>query len=596
MKREPIYTQINNCRDCYRCVRHCPVKAIRIKDAHAVIIQERCTFCGTCVNECPNSVKTIRNDVDKVTMAFLSKRKVIVSLAPSYVAEFKGYEDNFVRALYRLGFHAVSETAIGATLVSQALDLYYREHGSVPFISTACPSVVELVRKYFPEDVDHLAPVPSPLQTHSAYLRKLYGNDIVIVFIGPCIAKKVEADDHPGYPDIALTFREVREWLEEENIDLANMDTGIAVDFVPMKAGKAAAYPIENGQIETSKIWENRFIEQEALSVSGITRVMSSLQGTHSDDFLEALNCDGGCINGPGTSHNDSATIRKKAVAMHVLSRLNDPDVFEGDEEFAREVMEKGYGILGAEAPSAEGLGPSPHTEDEITAALRSLGKTRPEDELNCGGCGYPSCRDMARALLDGLAETEMCVTKMRKDAESKVDILLSTIPHGVVIVDNELNIADCNKRFIDIFEDYPEGFLDADGLRSFRGTPVSVFVPFAEKFREQFFMSKPSQYRFRHEGKVMRVTFFLVESKLLLGAMFEDITTPSVRREAVIEKAEEVIMNSMKTVQQIASLLGDNAAETEIVLNSIIEEFNVHGDGSAEDGLFVESEGDSDE
>ena len=592
MNKYPIYTEISNCRDCYRCVRHCPVKAIRIKDAHAVIIHDRCTFCGTCVNECPNSVKAIRNDVDRVTMAFLSKRKVIVSLAPSYVSEFRGYSDNFVRALYRLGFHAVSETAIGATLVSQALDLYYEKHGSVPFISTACPSVVELVRKYFPQDIDHLAPVPSPLQTHSAYLRKLYGNDIVIVFIGPCIAKKVEADDHPGYPDIALTFREVREWLEEENIDLANMDTGVAVDFVPMKAGKAAAYPIENGQIETSKIWENRFIEQDALSVSGITRVMSSLRGTHTDDFLEALNCDGGCINGPGTSHEDSAIIRKKAVAMHVLSRMGDQEVFEGDEEFAREVMEKGYGILGAEFPSASGLGVSDHTEEEIRSALRSLGKTKPEDELNCGGCGYPSCRDMARAMLDGLAETEMCVTKMRKDAESKVDILLSTIPHGVVIVDNELNIADCNKRFIDIFEDYPEGFLDADGLRSFRGTPVGAFVPFAEKFREQFFMNKPSQYRFRHEGKVMRVTFFLVETKTLLGAMFEDITTPSVRREAVIEKAEEVIMNSMKSVQQIAALLGDNAAETEIVLNSIIEEFNVHGEGTEEDGLMIESEG----
>ena len=594
MYKHPIYTQINNCRDCYKCVRHCPVKAIQIKDAHAVIIHDRCTFCGTCVNECPNSVKTIRNDVDRVTMAFLSKRRVIVSLAPSYVSEFKGYEDNFVRALYRLGFHAVSETAIGAALVSQALDMYLEEHGSASFISTACPSVVELVRKYYPESINELAPVPSPLQTHSAYLRKLYGNDITIVFIGPCIAKKVEADEHPGYPDIALTYREVRAWLEEENIDLEHMDTGIAVDFVPKKAGKAAVYPIENGQIETSRIWENRFIEQGALSVSGISRVMSSLRGTHTDDFLEALNCDGGCINGPGTSHEDSAVIRKKAVADHVLARLSEPDVFDGDEEFAREVLEKGYGILGAPSPKPAGITRRGHTEEEIKGALAKLGKTTPEDELNCGGCGYASCRDMASALLDGLSETEMCVTKMRKDAESKVDILLSTIPHGVVIVDSELNIADSNKRFIDIFEEYPEGFLDAEGLRSFRGTPVSVFVPFAEKFREQFFMSEPQQYRFYHEGKVMRVTFFLVESKALLGAMFEDITTPSVRREAVVERAEEVIMKSMKTVQQIASLLGDNAAETEVALNAIIEEFNISGDsGESEYGLVVEASGD---
>ena len=589
MEKYPIYTEINNCRDCYRCVRHCPVKAIQIKDAHAEIIYDRCTFCGTCVNECPNSVKVIRNDTDRVRMAFLSNRKVIVSLAPSYVSEFIGYEENFVRALYRLGFHAVSETAIGAALVSQALDMYMEDHGDAPFISTACPSVVQLVRKYFPEDINALAPVPSPLQTHSAYLRRLYGNDIVIVFIGPCIAKKIEADEHPGYPDIALTFREVREWLAEENIDLDNMDTGIQVDFIPAKAGMAAVYPIENGQIETSKIWQGRFVEQSALSVSGITRVMSSLQGSHTSDFLEALNCDGGCISGPGTSHIDSAIRRKKAVASYVLERLKDPDVFTGDEEFAREVYEKGYGIMGAEFPSPTDLSSSDYSEDEIRGALARLGKTKPEDELNCGGCGYPTCRDMARALLAGLAETEMCVTKMRKDAETKVDILLSTIPHGVVIVDDDLTIAECNKRFIKIFEDYPDEFLDSEGLRSFRGYPVSAFVPFEEKFREQFYMSKPQQYRFRHGGKIYRITFFLVENKALLGAMFEDITTPSVRREAVIEKAEEVIRKSMTSVQQIAALLGDNAAETEIMLNSIIEEFNVNNSAAGEDGLMAE-------
>ena len=591
MERQPIYTEIANCRDCYRCVRHCPVKAIQIKDAHAVIIYDRCTFCGTCVNECPNSVKSIRDDTDKVRMAFLSKRRVIVSLAPSYVSEFRGYEDNFVRALYRLGFHAVSETALGAALVTEALDIYMDEHGYAPFISTACPSVVQLVKKYYPESIDALAPVPSPLQTHSAYLRKLYGNDIVIVFIGPCIAKKIEADEHPGYPDIALTFREVRQWLEEENIDLEHMDTGVAVDFVPAKAGKSSVYPIENGQIESSRIWQNQFIEQSALSVSGITRVMSSLNGTHTNDFLEALNCDGGCISGPGTAFDDSAVVRKKAVASYVLGRMSEPDIFQGDPEFAREVYEKGYGILGASQPEAAAVSNGGHTEEEIRKALASLGKTTPADELNCGGCGYPSCRDMAKALLDGLAEVEMCVTKMRKDAESKVDILMSTIPHGIVIVDKNLNIAECNRLFIKIFEDYPDEFLDAEGLRSFRGTPVSVFVPFAEKFREQFFMSRPQQYRFKHNGKIMRITFFLVENKAMLGAMFEDITTPTVKREAVVEKAEEVITKSLSTVQQIASLLGENAAETELVLNSIIEEFNIGADSQGESGL-VEEEG----
>lgn len=577
-------------------MRNCPVKAIQIKDAHAEIIHERCTFCGICVNACPNGVKQIRNDVDKVIMALMSKRKVIASLAPAYVSEFQGLGDNFVRALYKLGFDAVSETAIGAALVSQALDMYMEEHGEAPFISTACPSVVQLVRKYYPESIDMLATVPSPLQAHSAYLRHLYGDDIVIVFIGPCIAKKVEADEYPGYPDIALTFREVEAWLEEDNINLEDIDTGISVDFVPCPAGRAAIYPIENGQIETSKIWMNQFLEQSALSVSGTDRVMSSLQGSHTTDFLEALNCDGGCINGPGTSKIDSAVIRKKHVVNHTLERIGEPDVFDGDAEYAKLILEKGYGVLKGASPSSAPVSGTSHTEEEITKALLMLGKTTPEDELNCGGCGYPSCRDMATALLEGLAETEMCVTKMRKDAESKVDILLSAIPHGVVIVDSALNIADCNKRFIDLFEDYPEGFLDAEGLKSFRGTPVSVFVSFADKLREQFFMTKPTQYRFKHDGKIMRVTFFLVENKELLGVLFEDITTPTVRREAVVGKAEEVISKSLSTVQQIASLLGENAAETEIVLNSIIEEFNVHSEGGGDSGLMEETDGGEDD
>ena len=590
--RQPIYTEINNCRDCYKCVRTCPVKAIQIKDAHALILHERCIFCGTCVNECPNGVKQIRNDLDRVDMAMRSNRKIIVSLAPSYISEFKGYEENFVRALYKLGFDAVSETAIGAALVSQALDMYMVEHGKASFISTACPSVVELVRKYYPECVDALAPVPSPLQTHCAYLRHLYGDDITIVFIGPCIAKKVEADEHPGYPDIALTFREVEQWLEEDNIQLDNMDTGIPVEFVPAKAGKAAIYPIENGQIETSKIWQNKFVEQSALSVSGVTRIMSSLAGTHTDDFLETLNCDGGCINGPGTSRIDSAVVRKKSIAANVMTRLSEPDVFDGDAAFAREVMLKGYGILNAEPPKALNITKFEYSEEEIRGALLKLGKTSPDDELNCGGCGYPTCREMAKALLAGISETEMCVTKMRKDAESKVDMLLSTIPHGVVIVDSELNIVDLNKRFVDIFEEYPESFLDAEGLKTFHGSPVGMFVPFEDKFREQFYMHKPAQYRFKHEGKVMRITFFLVESKQLLGAMFEDISTPTFRREAIIEKAEDVITKSLSTVQQIASLLGENAAETEIALNSLIDEFTVSSDSSDDYGLIEESDG----
>lgn len=587
----PIYTQVNNCRDCYRCVRRCPVKAIKVMNSHPVIVEELCTYCGTCVKACPNGVKTIRNDVDRVKMAFLSKKRVIASVAPSYVSEFEGYEENFLRALYRLGFSDVSETAIGATLVSEAMDMYISEHGSAPFISTACPSVVELITKYRPEYVKNLAPFPSPLQAHSAYLRHLYGNDITIVFIGPCIAKKLESEKTPGYPDIALTFTEVKKWLEEDNIQLDTIDTGIEVKYIPCKAGKASIYPVENGQIQSSKIWDDAFLSLKAVATSGSEQIKRSLSGSKDDQFIEFLNCGGGCINGPGTDQSASPLQRQKAITRFTLDRLSDKNLFEGDAEFAKSIYDNGYAILAGYQGPVSQTAPTPNIpETEIQKIMLKLGKHSKEDELNCGGCGYPSCREMAKAIARGRAEVDMCVTKMRRDAESKVDILLSTIPHGVVIVDDELKVADLNKRFVDLFEDYPAEFLDADGLKSFRGSPIDMFVPFADKFSEQFFLSKPSQYRFNINGKVIRVTFFLVETKHLLGAMFEDITTSTVKRESVVSKAEDVINKSLETVQQIASLLGDNAAETEIVLNSIIDEFNIHAVTNEDYGLIEEN------
>lgn len=247
--------------------------------------------------------------------------------------------------------------------------------------------------------------------------------------------------------------------------------------------------------------------------------------------------------------------------------------------------------MLRSGGPAKEDGFKKEHTEDDIRRALVELGKLTKADELNCGGCGYNTCRDMAIAYLDGMAEIEMCVTKMRKEAESKVDVLLRTIPMGVVIVDSDLNIADCNTRFLDIFGDMEEGFVDQSILSMVHGLPLERFVPFSDKFKDQFYLSRPGQYRMHYKDKYLRVTFFLIEKKRLLGAMFEDITSPTVRRETVVKKAEDVIQKSLETVQQIASLLGENAAETEIMLNSLIDAFSVHGSGS-DPNAMVEDEG----
>ena len=593
----PIYTELTECRDCYKCVRSCPVKAIQVRDGSAVVVKDRCIYCGACVDTCPSHAKKIRNDLGRVKQFLKSGRKVFCSLAPSVSSEFPNNVDSVVVALKRLGFFATSETAIGAALVNASIEAYASEHdGRCNWISTACPTVVQIVKKYYPSLVPSLSKVPSPLQCHSAYLRKLYGEDIGIVFIGPCIAKKIEADETPGFPDFALTFGELRTWLQEEHIDLdaigneLNSGEETVPPFLPSAAGKSTLYPVEGGMI-ASMNWGNDPFQTHAVAISGSVQVVSTLEGMLGDnqntDFLELLFCEGGCINGPGSATGRSSASKKGLASRYTRSRITAlQETFAGDPAFVSEILNSGYSLIG-EADSERPLVSSPqfevlHSDEEIEQALHLLGKADKREELNCGGCGYNSCREMAIAYLDGMAEPEMCVTKMRKEAQSKMDVLLRTIPIGVVIVDDMLKIVDCNSGFLRLFSevDFP---LEEAALNMVAGLPLERFVPFHEKFSEQFTYAKAEQYRLHYQDKFLRVTFFSVEKQRLVGALFEDITTPTVRRETVIKKAENVIQKSLETVQQIASLLGENAADTEIMLNSLIDAFKVPGNGEVE-------------
>jgi Iron only hydrogenase large subunit, C-terminal domain len=590
----PVYTEETSCRDCYKCVRSCPVKAIKVKDGSAQVQKDRCIFCGHCVEICPNNAKKIRSDVDRARMLLKREgKKKFCSLAPSFVSEFMGHEQQLLTALKKIGFDEVSETAIGAAIVTAVIDRYAEGHnGECPWISTACPSVVELVKKYYPAIVDRLSPVPSPLQCHSAYLRHLYGDDITVIFVGPCIAKKHEADITPGFPDLALTFDEIREIFRAENIDLDNLEAE-ECHFVPSKAGISTFYPVERGMIVASDIWSKHPLCEQAFALSGIGQVASTLKEvTDQIPFLELLACDGGCVNGPVADHTIPLAAKKRAATVYAEKRLDESALFVPEEDFLKTVEEKGYGILNAHAPISERQFVHQYTEEEIRKGLQKLGKETKEDELNCGGCGYSTCREMAIAYLDGMAEEEMCVTKMRKEAQSKVDGLIQTIPMGVVIVDKNLQIADCNLRFLELFGDMDPSILDESLLPMVKGLPLERFVAFHDVFREQFVTEKPGQYRVHFKDKFLRVTFFSVNNKRLIGALFEDVTSPTVKRETVVKRAEDVIQKSLATVQQIASLLGENAAETEIMLNGLIEAFSVHSD-DAGDGFSIDKQQD---
>ncbi|MPM03784.1 hypothetical protein SDC9_50051 [bioreactor metagenome] len=317
-------------------------------------------------------------------------------------------------------------------------------------------------------------------------------------------------------------------------------------------------------------------------------------KGQINSDFLELLFCEGGCINGPGCEKGRSSAAKKGSSSRYTRSRITDQGpLFAGDRSFVSTLLEQGYSLIekpgnGVQNPPVSSF-VSIHSELEIERALKILGKRDKAEELNCGGCGYNSCREMAIAYLDGMAEPEMCVTKMRKEAQSKIDVLLRTIPIGVVIVDDQLKIVDCNNSFLKLFGDI-DFSIEGDLLGLVGGLPLERFVPFHEKFKNQFSNPRAQQYRLHYQDKFLKVTFFSVEKQHLVGALFEDITTPTVRRETVIKKAEDVIQKSLETVQQIASLLGENAAETEIMLNSLIDAFKVPGSSQSDGFTKVES------
>ncbi len=459
---KPVYTEQNDCQDCYKCIRECKLKAIKVVNNSAQILHDDCIYCGTCTLICPVNAKKVRNDVNKVKGLLKRNQKVIVSLAPSFVTEFPNLSDGqIVAALKTLGFTHVSETALGAQKVSKKVSEFIENQDKGIYISSACPSVVEMICKHYPKYKNYITPFVSPLLTHSKYLKNRYGDDTHVVFIGPCIAKKAESDQFPELLDAALTFSDVRKWFEEENIDpyLFSEDEKEEV-FVPGKAGRGVLYPIDGGMIMGVK---NNTTATDAvyMTFSGITNiqlVLTDLDKYKKSNvmFLELLACDGGCVNGPGTSKSYSTAIKR----LEVINKLGKDQAYQLETDFS---IERTFdSILPIERRE--------HAENSIKEALTMVGKYSDKDEINCGGCGYNSCREFAGALLEDRSEPNMCVSYMRKIAHDKSSALLRKIPSGVVIVNEQLKIIEANLSFSrmmgteieQLYETVP-GLADAD-------------------------------------------------------------------------------------------------------------------------------------
>lgn len=565
-KLSPVYTLKNECHDCYKCVRECYVKSIQIKDGSASVLADRCIACGHCVTVCPSNAKRIRSDVDKVKALLTSKKRVIVSLAPSWISVFDYTKPQIITILKTLGFSDISETALGAQEVSIKAANMIKEADKGLFISSACPVVVDYIRLYKPEFAKYITQIASPALTHAKMLKEEFGDDIGIVFVGPCIAKKNESDRNSDLIDAALTFDELNYWIKESYIDLAKLEITPDAKFIPEEANEGSLYPILGGMNETLKyigIEENVQLV-DICTLHSLDKALNGLNPEKLEEkiFVEALGCDGGCINGPGVSLCKSTLLKTSDVLNNFIKRdeipLEPKTVVE--MKFEAETKEK------KEFPL-----------QDIMKTMERIGKHNEEDELNCGGCGFQTCRELASAILAEEAEPSMCVSYMRKIALRKAAAMLRCMPSAMVMIDNKNCILESNDAFMKMFTgDMYEVF--AERPEGVNGADIDRILPFADILKTALKTGKDIHKEHYISGnKLYDINVFIIEENEIVGAIITDVTQSELNREKIAERAKEVISKNIAKVQEIAILLGEHMVETELLLSTIADDYGVN-------------------
>lgn len=561
-KTFPVYTVETECQDCYKCLRQCPVKAIKVEKGRAAVIAGACIACGRCVEVCPAHAKHIRDDLGRVKYLLDRLDNVFVSLAPSYAAAFPGVPAAaLIHALKKLGFAGVSETALGAELVNHAVADRLRTAGRKLNLSTACPVAVDYICKYIPEMADALTPTLSPMLAHGKFLRETFGEKTGVVFIGPCIAKKCEADEHEELIDVALTFEDLKRWLSEAGLLPGGADVFPDEAFVPYAAKEGALYPMAGGMNETLRL-SLKDNPARLLSVAGLRNIRHALNGFKTMPpaepvFLELLACDGGCLGGPCVSKemalNGELEIRRRTVF---------PDVPSGPAGLNLRMT------IHRPAPEPEPIDPR-----RLTEALASIGKHSAADELNCGGCGYETCRAFALAVVAGCAEPAMCLSNLRKRAQKKANALLRCMPSGVVIADAALRIVECNENFARLFGE--ELLLTYQAKPGMEGARLDRSIPFPEIFRRVLETGEEYDCDMMRVGnRILNIHIFVIEQGETVGGIFFDVTSSELRREHIASRAREVINKNLATVQEVAFKLGEHMADTEILLRLIADDY----------------------
>lgn len=552
--KECLLHKKSNCKNCYKCIRTCPVKSIRFSDNQAQTIAKDCILCGHCYLACPQKAKEIRNDIDVVKGFIKSGKNVYASIAPAFISNYKNMSfASMEQALLELGFSGIEETAVGATMVAKEYEKTVTLNKSNIIISTCCHTVNVLIQKYYPEIIPNLAPVISPMHAHCKDLKNRYG-DIKTVFIGPCISKKDEGEGNRRDIDCVLTFEELSNWMDIEGIGFKPCDDRVA----PFKA---RFFPSPGGILKTMA---TDHPDYTYLAVDGMDSCINAIkdikEGGISKCFIEMSACQGSCINGPAMNQQLRAPV-KNYIALSDFS--GEENLLLPDDRLT-DLNTKFVSL----APQMIYI-PDAALED----VLKQMGKTKAEHELNCGSCGYNTCREKARAIIDGKADLTMCLPYLKEKAESFSDTIINHTPNAILVVNERFDIQLVNKSACELF--------NLNSPREILGSQVvCVLDPslFTKAYEDGVNTYGRKQYLTEYKKYVENTVIYDKNYHIIICIM-RDITPETLQSEnrqelsrKTIEITDKVIEKQMRTVQEIASLLGETTAETKIALTRLKE------------------------
>lgn len=550
------------CDLCFKCLRVCPTKAIAFSDHKRHIIDDLCIKCGLCQASCPHGALSISFDLPTVKQAILKSNKVVVSIAPSFIGAFDLDEPGkMATGLRELGFSIIEETAFGAEMVSEYYEEVIGKGNMTNIITSCCPSANYLIERNYPNAIDAVIPVVSPMVAHGRSLKERYGEDCYVVFIGPCLAKKAEGVDFKQDIDAVITFSELDGWFYEKNIKLQDLETS-KFDVPVSKRGKA--YP-QGGALFTKDMIGKIKSDYRYIHVDGIEECENFLSAVAHGDikgYCAEINiCEGSCINGPDMPSCSPNYFKRLQKIQHAVSKTtpdNDIKQVEAHKiDLMRSFNEK---VVSMKQP----------TQGEVESILLEMGKYSEADQLNCNACGYSSCYDKAVAVFQGHSDIDMCLDTLRKKAESLQSIIFENSPNAICILDQEQRIIEVNPSFDRLFNEQ---------FTKLKDWPICALIP-DDLFLE---MDKSEETRISRKAyfdtldRYFYANIVKLEADNVYVGIFTDITAAEKRsqdmtrmKEETVNACQEVIENQMRVAQEIASLLGETTAETKIGLNKL--------------------------